>query len=223
VKKLLASILSLFGVGRTTAPTPSLQSFDPTSIRFTVPTISHDMAPLEEFAGRPEDVEFFLSEDDWTQIEFFAPSRVAEMQQVLRELRAFEAAHRANPGWRNVYARKLERLPILRGAQAVERLATILGSSVGAPPAIVSVGAIVGQISGGFSVPVGCNVVLYGYANDEGILVLGASVGENGDHKALTQAFAKLNASDGLLIVDWCQQMMLKGTGPGVKLDAWRP
>ena len=47
--------------------------------------------------------------------------------------------------------------------------------------ALFSSSTIGGQVKDGFTISLGGNVALYGYTNDEGIPVLGASVGQNPD------------------------------------------
>ena len=80
-----------------------------------------------------------------------------------------------------------------------------------------------GRVKDGFVLPLGGNVTLYGYTTDEGIPVLGASVGQNPDDLKLVEAFTKLNTSAGLVLVDWRAQMLLISTKESGQIDVWRP
>jgi hypothetical protein len=88
---------------------------------------------------------------------------------------------------------------------------------------LFSASSISGQITDGFSIPLGGAITLYGYSSQAGIPVLGALVGENPDHQVLVKAFAKLSADEGLVLVDWRQQLILVSVTADGQLDAWRP
>ena len=70
---------------------------------------------------------------------------------------------------------------------------------------------------------IGRNVRLYGYTDDSGIPVIAADLGSNPDDQRLVEAFAKLNASDGLVFVDWRQQVLLVSTAADGTIEVWRP
>jgi hypothetical protein len=61
-------------------------------------------------------------------------------------------------------------------------------------------------VKGGFSLRLGGSVTLYGYAIPAGIPVLAALLGDNPDDHRLVEAFARLNAAEELVLVDWRQQ-----------------
>jgi hypothetical protein len=64
---------------------------------------------------------------------------------------------------------------------------------------------------------------MYGYVDGNNVPVLGASVGKNPDDSRLTDAFLKLNASEGLLLVDWRAQLLIIGASSNSQLEVWRP
>jgi hypothetical protein len=82
---------------------------------------------------------------------------------------------------------------------------------------------LVGRVAHGFTIPLGGGVALYGFHDDAGIPVLGASVGSGGDDQALVRAFTKLSATHGLILVDCRAQMLLVGVESGGDIKAWRP
>jgi hypothetical protein len=78
-------------------------------------------------------------------------------------------------------------------------------------------------VKDGFSLPLGGSITLYGYTSPAGIPVLGALAGDNPDHDRLVEAFIKLNATEGLLLVDWRQQMALEAIAANGNIEVWRP
>jgi hypothetical protein len=122
-----------------------------------------------------------------------------------------------------VYVRKVERTSVVGGNQALSKLETVLGAKAGVAAVLFSASSITGQVTNGFSVALGGNITLYGYASQAGIPILGALVGENPDHQLLVRAFAKLNAEEELVLVDWRQQLILVSVAPNGQLDVWRP
>lgn len=53
--------------------------------------------------------------------------------------------------------------------------------------------------------------------------MLGAIVGKDSDDFKLAQAFMKLNASHGLILVDWRTPTVLVSVSKSGKIDIWRP
>jgi hypothetical protein len=118
---------------------------------------------------------------------------------------------------------QIDRVTVIRDKEAVARLEAILGSKSGPAPVLLSADSTPGRVKDGFSLRLGGNVTLYGYATPAGIPVLGAVVGDDADHHKLIEAFVKLNAAEGLVLVDWRQQMILESAGLHGKIEVWRP
>ncbi|TCO92767.1 hypothetical protein EV701_10544 [Chthoniobacter flavus] len=202
---------------------PVAQTVDPKSILFSLPTLSDDLPELEQVQGRPEPGALILHEDDWSQLEFFSPDRLAEVEQMLRAYKPFEAANRVGAGWKKPFVRKIARQPVVRGSRIPDRLASLVGAQVALAPILMSAPSVGGRVKNGFSIPLGGNVTLYGYEDDAGIAVLGASLGRDPvDHK-LTEAFARLNAAEGLILVDWRQQLVLTAIEADGNIRVWQP
>jgi len=224
MKKILSAALGLIGISTSAAPDQKTQSLDPKSILFSVPTISNDLAPVEEFDGDPRGADVAFHEDEWRQIEFFAQSQLSAVQRMMKEYKAFEAEHRTEHGWRNVYVRKIDQAPpVLSGPQALHELEVVLDAKAGPAPVLFSSGSVAGQVVDGFSIPLDGSVLLYGYANHSGIPILGALLGENPDHQALVRAITKLNAQKQLVLADWCQQLILASVARSGQLETWCP
>ena len=223
MKKILATLLGLVGVATAAPQEPKPQKFDLSSILYTTPTISNDIAALDPIDHQPGDAAFGFHEDEWCQVEFLPKAELPTVQHLLTEYQAFERENRAQHGWRNVFVRKLSRRPVVSGAQPVQQLERTLGIKAGAAPLIFSSGSVSGSARNGFSFPLGGNVTLYGYSDAQGIPVLGADVGANADDSKLTDAFRKLSVSNGLILVDWRAQLVLVSVAPSGEFAVWRP
>jgi hypothetical protein len=223
MKRLLASLLASVGVAGAAQPQPKIQTIDPKTILFTTPTLSNDIAGLEPVDKQPSDGDFIFHEDEWSQVEFFPKAQLPEVQRVLTEYKPFEQKHRVQHGWRGVYVRKVQRVPVISGSEAVRHIERSLGAKAGPAPILFSASTVSGRVKNGFSVPLGGNVTLYGYTEGQGVPVLGAIVGRSADDAKLTQAFVKLNASNGLILVDWRAQLVLLSVDPSGQIQVWRP
>lgn len=223
MKKLLASLLALAGVVGNAQPQQKVQMLDPKGILFSTPTLSNDLAQLEPVNRLPSSSDFVFHEDEWSQVEFFPRSQLGEVQRLLKEYKPFERTHRVQHGWREVYVRKIRRVPVLSGVDAKRQLEALLGARAGSAPMLFSGGSVSGSVKNGFSMPLGSNVTLYGFSDEQGIPVLGASIGKSPDDSKLTKAFMKLNADRGLILVDWRAQLVLLSVAPNGQVDVWQP
>jgi hypothetical protein len=50
-----------------------------------------------------------------------------------------------------------------------------------------------------------------------------ALIGDNADRIKFTEAFIKLNAAEGLILVDWRQQLALESVSSDGLIQFWRP
>jgi hypothetical protein len=223
MKRLFASLLAFVGVTGSAQPQQKIQMVDPKTILFSVPTLSDDIAMLERVDRAPNDSDFIFHEDEWSQVEFLPKSQLPEIKRMLKELKSFEQAQRVQSGWRNVYIRKIQRIAVVSGSQPIQQLEKILGAKAGSAPILSSTSTVAGRVKDGFTLPLGGNVTLYGYVTEQGIPILGASVGNNPDDFKLTQAFTKLSSSNGLVLVDWRAQMLLMSVSESGQIDVWKP
>lgn len=223
MKKFLTSLFAVACLSNAAPAQPTVQTLDHKSILFTSPTLSNDIAPLETVTREPSKADFIFHEDEWSQVEFFTKDRLAEIQKLLKEYKQFEQAHRTQYGWREVYVRRIQRTPVVSGSLPIQQLERLLGAKAGTAPMLSSSNTISGRVKDGFSLPLGGNVTLYGYVADHGIPMLGAIVGHNPDDLKLTNAFMKLNANNGTILVDWRSQVVLVSVSKSGKIDVWRP
>lgn len=197
------------------------RSIDLKSIRYSMPTVAADvlnfvMPSAASFEGAPQ-----FHEDEWCQIEFLPVTTLKQVQGSLLEYKAFEQAHRLQYGWSEIFARRLARTALIDGSDAVSRLASLFGTTAGNAPILTTASRPLGQVEGGFTVKPSSDVLLYGVANEKGINSLGAMV--HGEDMQLSQAFAKLYSSFGLMLVDWRGQLALCSVGQDGNFGVWRP
>lgn len=216
MKKILASLF-----GKSTSENNHF--VDPKQILFTIPTLSDDHAPLEPLREKPSDKDFAFHEDEWCQIEFFPRCQLATIQQLLKEYKQFEQAHRVQQGWSQVYLRKIPRVPVVSAARPLEKLEGQLHLNIGSAPILFTYSAISGRVKHGFTISLGGNITLYGYVDDEKIPVLGVSVGSDPENSRLIDAFMNLHASDGLLLVDWRAQLLIMEARSVSEVEVWQP
>jgi hypothetical protein len=194
---------------------------DVTSIRYSMPTIAADqlkflLPSAASFEGAPQ-----FHEDEWCQIEFLPAASLTQVKSTLSEYKAFEQAHRLQHGWSEIFARRIARVPLIEGLDAVSRLAGQFGATAGNAPILTTASRPLGQVEGGFVVKPSSDVLLYGVASEQGIHSLGAMV--HGNDMQLSQVFAKLYSSFGLMLIDWRGQLALCSVGPDGNFGAWRP
>ena len=220
MKKIIAAALASIGVGASAQAAPPTATLDTKAVRFSMPTVAAEeiqfvMPTPESFEGAPQ-----FHEDDWRQIEFFPPSRLAEIKARLAEYKSFEAKHRTKFGWTDVYARKLPRAPVL-GSSAIAELGSLLSATKLPSPILTTASRPLGQVKDGYTLRVSGSVFLYGIASSDGVMSLAALV--DGDDSPLTKAFLTLNKKYQLMLVDWRSQMLLVSTTPAGQVNVWRP
>lgn len=223
MKKLITSLFALLGITGIAHGQQPIQSIDPNKILFSIPTLSEDIAELEPVKQAPGKDDCIFHEDEWTQVEFLSKSQLAEMQRLLKEYSQFERANRAEHGWLKPYIRRIKRTPVIKGPQPAEALEKLLDRKAGPGPILLTSGTVAGRVKNGFSLSLGGNVTLYGYSDAQGATVLGAYVGKDGEDIKLTQAFMKLSAAEGLILVDWRSQIILTSVTASGQIDVWRP
>lgn len=222
MRKRLVALLAAVGLAGAVKTESATQTMDPKEILFSIPTIAKDLPRLDPLSEPPAADVLVLHEDDWTQTEFLPKAMLPEIRRMLSELKTFEAQNREGSGWRNLYVREFSRESLMTGAAALEHLQTVIGVRAGPAPLLTSVDGVT-RVRNGFTIEIGRNVHLYGYADENGIPVIAASLGPDPDDRKLTEAFTKLSASDGLVLVDWRQQMLLLATDDNGKIAVWRP
>ena len=224
VARALAGLLALIALGSRALADAPVQHMNPKDLLFSMSTISNDAAPLEPFSGKAGRQDLIFHEDEWRQIEFFPKERLGEIERKLTELKSFEAAHRKKLGWDKVYVRRLADAPVLSGRGALKSLEKTLGSKAAAAP-IVYTGThtIIGSVAGGFSLPLGGRVSLYGVTDGTGMPVLGADLNAPADNQVLVRAFSKLNARDHLILVDWRAERALISVSADGQVSVFAP
>lgn len=221
MKKLFATILA---AARATAaasapPPPKVEAVPIDSVRFSMPTVAMDSIEFEmpsasSFEGAPQ-----FHEDEWGQLEFFSPKRLNEVQNILKELKSFEAVNRTQFGWNKIFQRKIVR-------SQIDGLPRDFGQKLTAKalpaPILTTSSRPLGQVKYGFSMEFGKNAYLYGLEQTGDVTVLGAFL-QGADDMLLADTFTNLNKKYGLILVDWRQQFVLVSVSSDGKFEMWRP
>lgn len=223
MKRLLAPLFALMGITSATAQSPKIQMVDPKTVRFSMPTISADIPDVITLKVPPKKTDLVFHEDEWSQVEFYPMSQLPEIKRALAEYKPFEQAHRVKYGWTEVYARRIRRVPVVGGSDALSRVAGLLSASTQSGPVLAAASSITGRVKDGFTIQLGSGVSLYGVFNASGIPVLAADMQRGGDDLKLTQAFVKLSKAEHLVLVDWRSQLILVGASPNGDVQSWRP
>ena len=222
MKKILSALFASFGIGSAVHADQTVKMLDPKTIRYSMPTVASDdieyvMPTKESFEGTPQ-----FHEDEWCQLEFFPKERLAEIQKLLNELNAFEAKNRTQYGWNDIFARKINRTPILPRDVTPKEIGSLVSAQIVPSPILVIGSSPLGQVKDGFTLLLGTNAHLYGVSNSKGITVLGAHLAD-ADDMLLAKAFDQLNKSYGQIFVDWRQQFVLVSVAPNGKFNVWKP
>jgi hypothetical protein len=221
IKKMFAVLGATFGLaGYTGAESTTV---DADSIRYSMPTVAADtlnfvMPTKETFEGAPQ-----FHEDEWCQLEFFPKERLSEVKKHLTDFKSFEEKNREQYGWKNIYARRISRDIAFGTYGQVKAVASQLNASPGPAPILFTASNPLGQVGGGFTIPIGSSVFLYGASQGQEITSLGAIVETGGDDQQLMAVFQDLNEKYEYVLVDWRSQFILVGTAPNGKIELWRP
>ncbi len=223
MKKLLTAAIAILGVSATAQSQPRVETIDTRNLRFTMPTVAADVLEFvvptrETFDGAPQ-----FHEDEWAQIEFYPPDRLAEIQRRLSEYKSFELKHRSSSGWTNIYARQMSRSSVLSGSAAVAELAASLHATELPAPILTTTSRPLGQVKGGFTIRVSQGLLLYGKQSSSGVSVLAVVLEHGAADSLLTSAFVRLNRDRGLLLVNWRDQLLLVSSNDRGAVSVWRP
>lgn len=217
MKKFILGLLAAVGISANASQTT--EKVDVNSILYSMPTISGDAIEYQipdekSFNGAPQ-----FHEDDWCQLEFFAKSRLDEIQKKLTEYKAFETKNRTGSGWKKIYVRNIRRDKLSINIKALD---TLKGAKVQPAPILTTASRPLGQVKNGFSVSLGEGALLYGVEQEGQIVSLAATVYSDEGNQALTSSFQALDKLANLILVDWRGQMIIVGGSDG-KLSVWKP
>ncbi len=222
-KKILFTILTVFGANAMAPTEPPIQTIDAKDLRFSMPTVAADdihfvMPTKESFEGAPQ-----FHEDEWCQLEFFPQDRLAEIQKLLNSYKIFEQKNRIQYGWKEIYARRINRRAILQGAEALNTIAKSIQAKVQPAPILTTSSRPLGQVKDGFTLELPGTVLLYGLRTPQGVSALGAIVAHGGDNSQLTKAFIALSKQHKLILVDWRAQQVLVAVNEKGQINVWQP
>ena len=176
----------------------------PQQLLFSRPTICDALPPLEASTSGATPPAYQVSEDDWRQVEFIAPTDVAGVARELTKLALFMQKERVGPGWKSVYIRKNQPKP-LRSLHIP--LAALQGALSGATlrPLAIATAVTHRLVVGGFAVDLAPNVVLYGEAPDGVVASLSIASQVAAERSLVAPTLATICAGFGIRLVDWCR------------------
>ncbi|WP_267086911.1 hypothetical protein [Xanthomonas sacchari] len=112
---------------------------------------------------------------------------------------------------------------MVAGDDAVAQVGRVVGAKLAPSPILTTASRPLGQVKGGFTLTIGGGVFLYGIASQGEVIALGAMVERGGEDLKLTHAFAQLNKTYKLILVDWRSQLVLVSLALSGDVDVWRP
>ncbi|HEY5937112.1 MAG TPA: hypothetical protein VIU61_20820 [Kofleriaceae bacterium] len=163
-----------------------IETVDPKTILFSLPTIENTMPALD-----PGAASCTMHEDDWRQHELVSARFEPEIAAELADIRTVRE-DRSGPGFKTIHVRS--RIPEPLGGRTITLadLAAALGD-----PARETVGLGGSTVTGGFAFAIGGGHI---YGREDGGLVREVGVTRGTDASGLV-AFARTNQ---LVLVDWC-------------------
>lgn len=177
-----------------------IESIDPSTLRYSLPTIC-DVLPDAEATAVGDDG-FLFFEDDWRQIEFVSQAHDTDIERELAAIRLIYANEAEELGFNNIHVRSVIGSPV-RGPVPLEDLAGVCRECRRAELGYHQGGH---RVAGGFAFFSGGSLVLFGVAAEDLVstLCLRFSGGVEPDH-GLTAALDRFAADHDLYLVDWCR------------------
>jgi hypothetical protein len=189
-----------------------IQQIDPSELLFSLPTISDDLAAVEN-ADSLEDVAIFR-EDDWRQFEFVDVQYATSIQEELSSISRIYDEHRNGLGFREIHVRERIKAPLSKETLTLD--AVVEHFSVSHEFAGVAFDSTAAKIVGGFALSTESGWVLWGQADESGtLLTLNLSPSDQALNEGINEKVDLFLEAHGLYVVDWVR---LFWGGPGHRL-----
>lgn len=175
-------------------------NIDPTKVLFGLPTISSDMALVEDVASL-ENV-LVLHEDDWRQFEFLSASLHELVQQEVQDILAIYHTQREESGFKQIHVRKRIAEPLLDVALPLESLAQAFG--VEKRFSGVAFNNAAATIVNGFAWQTASGWIFWGQTDAQGNLaVLCLLPPHDADAAIMAKKIDDFVLAHALLLIDW--------------------
>jgi len=172
------------------------RTLDPRDILFSLPTLN-DRLPDE--AGRADDTEVAVVEDDWRQVELVAAALRFVVDDEIGEIERVHAERGRDPGFRRLHLRQRIDAPLDEVA-----LGDVRALGLG-PARPLRLHGHAQRVGGGFAHPLPGGWVLYGVAQGDTVTTLALDPAGEPPPAETAAALEELAREHGLLLVDWCR------------------
>ena len=202
---------------RLTVRKVEVKHVDPKTILFSLPTISNEMASVEEGSSKLNRKTLELLEDDWRQIEFVSATLDAVVERNLDAIREIYANQRVESGaFKSLHVREGLSQPLQDNQFSKTDLAQCIGpSAVGLDG--ISFSSIAGLVSGGFAFSISDVLYVYGTEADGRVNVLGLYRKQGAITEEMTPTLSDMAKNKNLRLVDWCRAAAL----PADQIGEW--
>jgi hypothetical protein len=181
---------------------------DPRKLLFSLPTISNELAPMEEGTTKLGRNVLEMHEDDWRQIEFLSRRRQPEIEATLAAIRTIYSDHRVESGaFKEIHVRKGLAEPI---DEHTVDFASVNGLFNGdaAPYDGLSFAGVAGTVLGGFAWRIAEGLDLYGRRRGTTVTELGLFLhGSPDGATTFMKSISRLADTHTLWLVDWCRAL----------------
>lgn len=177
-----------------------VETIDPSTILFSLPTICNDALPESARAAGSEGI-LVLHEDDWRQVEFVAAGLVGPIESELSAIRAIHSDYFAEVGWNQIHVRREIPGPLPAGIRWAE-VAGLLGDFDALRG--VAFGDPLSQVVGAAGAKFPDGVVVWGVERAGGLDALCVeNLSESSP--ATKTALRRVTQRFSLCLVNWCR------------------
>jgi hypothetical protein len=196
------------------APSTNVQTLDPKTILFSLPTLCDGLPPVGPPVETVPAGAVTLNEDDWRQIELVAARDREAVGRELAELSAFKVANRVGAGWKNVYVRSSRPDAIRASAVPLARVQALAGPRAHRSRLFLGpTGGTASEVQGGFAIDLGKGVTLYGHAADGKVISLNLQLTGDAAGGPIPPAVSAIARAFNLFVVDWYRGQILEHAG----------
>jgi hypothetical protein len=176
-----------------------IESIDPRSVLFSLPTISNDLPAIEPGSTKLNRNVLEIHEDDWRQTELIHLSLSAEIDEELADVARIYSEHRQGEFFNQIHVRR--RIPAPLAAARIQSLSLSIPGA--APYDGLALYGVAGVVAGGWATKLASTADLFGVYQD-GFLAAVCLRGTVPPDAPEAGLLAGIAIAHGLCLVDWC-------------------